>query len=261
MPVAGIDIGSSTAKIVILDHGKILASELTPVTSNVKQAADIVLQLSLKRAGLQRKDLKHVISTGYGRNAVDFADATKTEIICHARGVHYWIPDVRTVVDIGAQDSKVIRVDSQGDTSGFVMNDKCAAGSGRFLELMAQTLGINLNEMGPRSVTSNSPSQISSTCTVFAESEVVSLRAEGHTLEDLLAGIHQAIAKRVFLMGASLRFEAKAVFTGGVARNIGVKKALEKVSSIQFETPDDPQLTGALGAALIAEELAGQHEA
>lgn len=252
MPVAGIDVGSSTAKAVILEDDQIIASSILPVTSNVTKVAHEVMKKALGEAELSMKDLACVVSTGYGRNAVSFAHKVITGIICHAKGVHFWIPKVGTIIDIGAQDSKVIRVGGHGDVTNFVMKDKCAAGSGRFLELMAHTLGVGIEDMGPLSLKSHGPSQISSTCTLFAESEVVSLRAEGKTLEDLIAGIHRAIAKRVFMMGSSLRYEKEIVFTGGVAKNSGVRKALEAVCGGEILVPQDPQMTGALGSAMIA---------
>ena len=162
------------------------------------------------------------------------------------------MPQARTIIDIGGQDSKVIGLDDNRSVANFVMNDKCAAGTGRFLEVMSQVLGVQLDEMGSLSLTSTDPCQISSTCTVFAETEVVSLRAEGKGIQDLIAGIHLAIAKRVVSMGLSIKFEKETVFTGGVAINIGVKKALEEVLGVPIIVPPEPQTTGALGAALEA---------
>ena len=253
MQVAGIDVGAGAAKAVILRDGEVMSYSIMPVTSSVVKVGEEVMKKALEKANLSMPSLDYVMSTGYGRNAISFAKKTTSEIICHATGVHFLIPQVRTIVDIGAQDSKVVRVNERGDVIDFVMNDKCAAGSGRFLEVMAHALGIRLEEMGAVSLSSKSPCPISSTCTVFAESEVVSLRAEGRTIEDLIAGIHKAIATRVVIMGSGLRFEKEIVFTGGVAKNHGVKRALEETIGIELLVPEEPQITGALGAALGAE--------
>lgn len=253
MPVAGIDIGAGTAKAVILENKEIVAFSIIPVSGDINKAVEGVMHDALDKAGLLLGSLDYVVSTGWGRDAVSFANASTTEIICHASGVHFLIPQARTIVDIGAQDSKVIRVNDKGKVIDFVMNDKCAAGTGRFLEVMAQVLGLKLEEMGPISLASKNVCNISSTCTVFAETEVVSLRAQGKAVEDLIAGIHRAIASRVVIMGSSINLEKETVFTGGVAKNIGVQKALEEVGGLKCVVPEEPQVTGALGAALIAQ--------
>ena len=250
--VAGIDVGAGTAKAVILMGEKIASSSIMPVTDNVANVAERVITKVLKEAKMSLHDLDYVVSTGYGRNAVPFAHKTSSEIICHAMGAFSLMRSARTVIDIGAQDSKIIRINENGSVGNFVMNDKCAAGTGRFLEVMARALGIKLDEMGPKSLTSKDPCTISSTCTVFAESEVVSQRAKGSPVEDLIAGIHKAIATRVAILGAEVGFKAEIVFTGGVAKNSGVKKALEDAINTTITTPAEPQVTGALGAALIA---------
>jgi len=253
MPVAGIDIGAGTAKAVILDNEEIIAYSIIPVSGDINKAVEGVITEALDKAGLSSHSLDYVVSTGWGRDAVSFADKSTTEIICHASGVHFLIPQARTIVDIGAQDSKVIRVNDKGKVIDFVMNDKCAAGTGRFLEVMAQVLGLRLDEMGPMSLTSKNLCNISSTCTVFAETEVVSLRAQGKAIEDLIAGIHRSIARRVVIMASGINLEQETVFTGGVAKNIGVQKALEEVGDLKCIVPAEPQVTGALGAALIAQ--------
>ncbi len=204
-------------------------------------------------------DLSFVISTGYGRNGVAFANKTASEIICHAKGVNLLMPAARTVIDIGGQDSKVIGVRENGTVSDFVMNDKCAAGTGRFLEVMAGVLGLDIEEMGPISCTSKEPCPISNTCTIFAETEMVSLRAEGRTREDLVAGIHKAVASRVVVMGKTVGYREQVVFTGGVAKNTGVKNSLEAGIGLPILIPEEPQIMGALGAALLAKaELSRQ---
>ena len=253
MPVAGIDIGAGTAKAVILENEEIIAYAIIPVSGDVNKAVEGVIAEALDKAGLSSQNLDYVVSTGWGRDAVSFADNSTTEIICHASGVHFLIPQARTIIDIGAQDSKVIRINDKGKVMDFVMNDKCAAGTGRFLEVMAQVLGLKLAEMGPMSLTSKNPCNISSTCTVFAETEVVSLRAQGIAVEDLIAGIHRSIASRVVIMGSGINLGQETAFTGGVAKNIGVRKALEEAGGLKCVVPEEPQITGALGAALIAQ--------
>jgi len=215
----------------------------------------------MEKAGLPASfdKLDYVLSTGYGRNAVSFSNKSATEIICHAKGAHFLIPETRAIVDIGGQDSKAIEVDEQGNVRDFVMNDKCAAGTGRFLEVMAEVLEAgSVSNMGPLSLMGTNPCHISSTCTIFAESEVVSLRAEGRGREDLIAGVHRAVAARVAAMAKRLRIRPEVIFTGGVAKNIGVKKALEDEFGMDIVAPEEPQIMGALGAALLATAAAVQ---
>jgi len=252
MPTAGVDVGAATAKTVIIADGKLLSHAVIPTGDSVARAAEKVTATALEQAGLSMSDLDYVISTGYGRNGVAFARKAVTEIICHARGVNFLIPSARTVIDIGGQDSKVIGVREDGNVSDFVMNDKCAAGTGRFLEVMAGVLGLDIEEMGPVSLTSREPCLISSTCTIFAETEMVSLRAEGRPREDLVAGIHRAVASRVAVMGRTVGYKEQVVFTGGVAKNAGVRVALEAGIGLPIVIPDEPQIIGALGAALLA---------
>jgi predicted CoA-substrate-specific enzyme activase len=253
MPVAGIDIGAGTAKVVILDHNEIITSAVVPVGGNVTRAVEEVTAKALDGTGVTVDKLEYVVSTGYGRDAALFADYSTTEIICHATGIHFLMPQVKTIIDIGAQDSKVIRINDEGKVVNFVMNDKCAAGTGRFLEVMANVLGLELSEMGPAALTSKNPCTISSTCTVFAETEVISLRAQGKAVEDLIAGIHRAMASRILIMSSGIRLDNETAFTGGVAKNIGVQKVLEELGNLTCIIPVEPQETGALGAALIAQ--------
>jgi predicted CoA-substrate-specific enzyme activase len=252
MITAGVDVGAATAKTVIMADGKILSYAIIPTGDSVARAAEKVTRAALDQAGLSMPDLSYIISTGYGRSGVAFAHKAVTEIICHAKGVNFLIPTARTVIDIGGQDSKVIGVREDGTVSDFVMNDKCAAGTGRFLEVMAGVLGLAIEEMGPTSLTSKEPCFISSTCTIFAETEMVSLRADGRTREDLVAGIHRAVASRVAVMGKTVGYKKQVVFTGGVAKNIGVKNALEAGIGLPVLVPEEPQIIGALGAALLA---------
>lgn len=258
MLVAGVDVGAATAKTVIMSDGKILGQAVIPTGDRIVTAAEKVTRLALEKAGMWRDgfgfktNFDYVISTGYGRHGVPFANKAVTEIICHAKGAYYLLPATRTIIDIGGQDSKAIGLDKKGDVIDFVMNDKCAAGTGRFLEVMAQVLGVTIEELGPVALTSKNPCQISSTCTIFAESEMVSLRAEGKPREDLIAGIVRAVSSRVVVMGRTVGFRRDIVFTGGVAKNIGVKEALEEEIQMEIIVPEEPQTMGALGAALLA---------
>ena len=252
MITAGVDIGAATAKTVIISDGEILSSAVIPTGASVARAAEGVTKAALDSAGLSLADLRFVISTGYGRNSVAFANRAASEIICHAKGVNSLIPAARTVIDIGGQDSKVIGVREDGTVGDFIMNDKCAAGTGRFLEVMAAVLDLDIEEMGPISLTSEEPCPISSTCTIFAETEMVTLRADGRTREDLVAGIHRAVASRVAVMGRKVGYGEQVVFTGGVAKNVGVKNALEAGIGLAIRVPEEPQIVGALGAALLA---------
>jgi predicted CoA-substrate-specific enzyme activase len=258
MLVAGVDVGAATAKAVIVSDGKVVGQAVIPTGDRIVVAADKVTRLALEKAGMWRDDFDfearfdYIISTGYGRHGVPFANKAVTEIICHAQGAHFLLPATRTIIDIGGQDSKAIGLDERGNVINFVMNDKCAAGTGRFLEVMAQVLGVTIEELGPIALTSKNPCQISSTCTIFAESEMVSLRAEGKSREDLIAGIVKAVSSRVAVMGKTVGFKRDVVFTGGVAKNVGVKKALEEEIKMEILVPEEPQTMGALGAALLA---------
>lgn len=252
MIVAGIDIGAATAKAVILNGSRLLSSSVIPTGSSVVKASGMVIEQVLEKSGLTMDQLEYIISTGYGRRAVPFANKALTEIICHGTGVSSVIPEARTIIDIGGQDSKVIGIDDRGMVTNFVMNDKCAAGTGRFLEVMAGVLGVEISQMGPIALLSKEPCQVTSTCTVFAESEMVSLRAEGKSREDIFAGIHIALAHRTMIMGKSVGFKTKIVFSGGVAKNAGMKKALEDQIGLEIYVPEEPQIMGALGAAILA---------
>ena len=258
MLVAGIDVGAATAKVVILSDGKILSYAIIPTGFDVVSAANEVTKLALEKIDHSINELEFIISTGYARNAVPFTNKTLTEILCHAKGAHFLLPGARTIIDIGGQDSKVIRINESGSVVNFTMNDKCAAGTGRFFEVMAGVLGLDISEMGPIALNSSNPCQISSTCTVFAETEVVSLRAQGRSREDLISGIHKAAALRVATLGKMVGYERQVVLTGGVAKNIGVKKFLEDEIKMETMVPEEPQIMGALGAALLAQAELGK---
>ena len=257
MLTAGVDIGSLTTKALILDGSEIKDYIILNSGHLFEEAGNQAFSEVLEKSSLSQADIKYIVGTGYGRALISFANENITEITCHARGVNYYFPDARTIIDIGGQDSKAIRVGENGKVLDFVMNDKCAAGTGRFLEVMARALNIDsLDEMGNLSLTSKVPAKISSMCTVFAESEVISLFAQKKAhKEDIVAGLHTAIAKRIVGMVNRLgKFEEKIVFCGGVAKNVGVKKALELELNKKLYSPEDPQITGALGAAILAQE-------
>lgn len=254
MLVCGLDIGAATTKAVLLKGGKILSYAVLPTGQSVNLATDKVLDRVMKEVGIGVSDLERVVTTGYGRHAVPFAHRALSEIICHAKGANFLHPFARTVIDIGGQDSKTIALDGEGNVTNFIMNDKCAAGTGRFIEVMANVLEVPLEHMGDLSLSSQRPCMISSTCTVFAESEVVSLRAKGESRENLIAGIHKGVASRTITMGRSVGFNNDVVFTGGVAKNVGVRQYLEIAIGAPIIVPEEPQIIGALGAALFARE-------
>ncbi|MGV8074433.1 MAG: acyl-CoA dehydratase activase [Syntrophobacteraceae bacterium] len=258
MVVAGIDIGAATAKAVLLNSKGILSKAIYQTGPDVVKIAKKVTESALTRANLNWDDLGYVLATGYGRISVSFANSSLTEISCHARGAKWLSPEVEMVIDIGGQDSKAIVVSPKGGVSDFVMNDKCAAGTGRFLEVMANVLEMSLEDFCTLALKSRSPCQISSVCTIFAESEVISLRAQRKPIEDIVAGIHKASAKRVCTMASRLGKYRNIVFTGGVAKNKGMIKALENELGVTPIIPEEPQLVGALGAALLAREMAGK---
>lgn len=254
MIVAGCDVGSLTGKVVILKDEKILSFSIVPTTPKPEKTAENAMNEALKKTGLLLDQIDYIVSTGYGRGKIPFAHTNVTEISCHGRGAFWLAPTVRTVIDIGGQDCKVILLDDQGNIKDFRMNDKCAAGTGRFLEGMARALGLKLEELGEVSLKSNSYALITSQCSVFAESEVVTLIAEGTELPNIVAGIHKSIAGRLISMVKGINPKRDYMLTGGVAKNIGVVKFLEdelgKIEKISL----DPQIVGALGAALIAKE-------
>jgi len=253
MYFAGVDIGSTMTKVVIMDE-EVLASIIGPTGAEHRRLAYRVMEEALERAKLSFDEVSYIVATGYGRINVPFADKQITEITCHAKGVSSLFPTVRVAIDIGGQDAKAIKI-SDGRVIDFVMNDKCAAGTGRFLEVIAETLGLKLEELGETSMKSKSKVNISSTCTVFAEQEVVSRIADGADIEDIVAGIHDSIASRVYRMAERLKIERDVVITGGVAKNIGVVKAMEDYLGFPVLVPEEPLLTGARGAASLGKEL------
>ncbi len=254
MIVAGVDIGSLTTETVIFDSERgVLGYSILLTGGSSKKASRLSLEQAIRYANIRREDIERIVATGCARGIADFADRKVTEITCIAKGVNHLFPDARTIIDIGGQDTKVIKVDGEGRVVEFDMNDKCAAGTGRFLEVMAKALGVELDKMGELSLHHKKDLSISSICTVFAESEVVSLVSEGEEVEDILYAIHKAIADRTIgLLERTGGAVPKVVMTGGVAKNIGVIKALEDKIGEPLIVYYEPQIVGALGAALIA---------
>ena len=253
---AGIDSGSTSTDVVILDAQKqIVAQVILPTGAGAAAGADRALEEALRQAGLSREDLTATVTTGYGRTAIQCGDKSITEITCHAKGAFFLNPAVRTIIDIGGQDSKVIRIDDTGNVTNFVMNDKCAAGTGRFLELMARTLELSLEDMSTMGLTWKEDITISSMCTVFAESEVVSLIAQDKTAADIIHGLNESVASKTCALVKRVGGEGAYMMTGGVSKNRGVVDAIERRLGVQLCISEKAQLNGALGAALFAMEL------
>jgi len=254
--VAGIDIGSITTDALLFDKEKGIAGYTILLTgADSRKVAEVAVDKVLAELGKGPSDLEYIIATGCGRKRASLAKEAITEITCIAKGVIHLFPEARTIIDIGGQDTKAVRIDSKGRVVEFEMNDKCAAGTGRFIEVMANALKVDLDRIGELSLEHRKELTISSICTVFAESEVISLVSEGEELEDILYGIHRAIADRT--MGLVNRLggvEREVVMAGGVAKNIGVVRALEKVMDTDIKIPFEPQVISALGAALLALE-------
>lgn len=250
---AGVDVGSVTAKTVLLDGDQnILAKHVVYQGIVNEEAARQCFHEAMAMAGVDRKQVDVIVATGYGRDLVGFGDRTVTEISCHADGAAFVLPGVRTIIDIGGQDSKVIGLDKNCVVINFRMNDRCAAGTGRFLEVMAGALRLTLDDLGPLSMGSKQPAKVSGTCAVFAESEVISLMAQGIAKMDIVAGMHAAIGRRISGMVRGVGLRERVAMTGGVAKNIGVLKFLERELGISIVVPPHPQIIGALGAARFA---------
>ncbi|MBF0120707.1 MAG: 2-hydroxyglutaryl-CoA dehydratase [Desulfobacterales bacterium] len=253
MYYAGIDIGSISSDAVIIDKNEnIISYNISPTGANSKSAGEKSFDYALKAANLSRDEIKYIVATGYGRISVPFANKAITEITCHAKGAYKLFPNTKIIIDIGGQDSKVIKIGEGGKVLDFAMNDKCAAGTGRFLEVMARALEIPLEEMGHLSFMSKEEIAISSMCTVFAESEVVSLVSRGKPKEDIVNGINTAICNRILSMADRLGIEPQITMTGGVAKNVGIVKKIEQKIKLQVNISEEPQIAGALGAAILA---------
>ena len=255
MICAGIDAGSRTIKVVLIDAEKlqVIAKGLTDQGVEQDKLTSGLFEKLLKDNGTNKKDVAAIVATGYGRHAVSIADTTITEITCHAVGVRRLVPEAMTIIDIGGQDSKLMRLDSDGRVRDFAMNDRCAAGTGRFLEVVAERLGVKIESLGQMAAKSRSPAAISSMCVVFAETEIIGLLTVGRAREDIVAGVQAAIATRIIAM-AGRNINLPIIFTGGVAMISGMDTALQSALGQSVTVSPDPQMTGALGAAILASD-------
>ena len=255
MYTMGVDVGSASSKVVILKDGKdVVAAEVVQVGTG-SSGPQRALEQAYKVSGLTREDISYLVVTGYGRFAFEGADKQISEISCHAKGIYHLIPTARTIIDIGGQDAKAIRLDSKGGIRQFFMNDKCAAGTGRFFESMARAFEMSLDDFSKLSLSAKNVIPITAQCAVFAESEVISLVGEGKPMDEIAAGIELSVAKRCFVMAKKAGVVDSVTLTGGCAKNEGLKQAIEKVLKVKVvELPVDPQLMGALGAAEYARQ-------
>jgi (R)-2-hydroxyacyl-CoA dehydratese activating ATPase len=254
---AGVDVGSTQTKAVIVDESRdIVARSLIATGANVTRAAERAFVAACESIRLDRTAVGYVVGTGYGRYKVTFGDTQITEITCHARGAQSLFPATRTVIDMGGQDTKAIKVGDDGSVVDFSMNDKCAAGTGRFLSAAADVTGVSLDEIGGLALLAKNPVRLTSVCTVFVESDIMSYLAQRKTVEDILGGVHKAIATRTMSLVRRVGVEQEVTFTGGVSRNVGMVRALEAVLSTPINVSAEGHFMGALGAALFALERA-----
>lgn len=252
----GIDIGSSACKAAVLGDGKEIVAQAVVQAGTGTSGPERVLEKIYAVSGLHQRDFIRTVVTGYGRYSLEIADKAISEISCHAKGIHLLFPEARTILDIGGQDCKAISIDENGTVLNFFMNDKCAAGTGRFIDNMARVLELQVEEMGDYDALSTEHVVVSSTCTVFAESEVISLLSQKKKKEDIIYGIHNSVISRGMGLLNRTRMQPAFVLTGGVAKNAGVRRALREELRQPILVADEPQMTGALGAALLAWKLA-----
>lgn len=257
MKAVGIDIGSVSTETIIIDENKnIIGFDISRTGSSSKAAAQRSLENAMKNANVNISGIDLIVATGYGRKVVPFESKEVSEISCHAMGAHYLFHDTRTIIDIGGQDSKAIKVNEKGEMIDFIMNDKCAAGTGRFLEVMAGVLDADVKQLGEISLTATKNIPISSMCTVFAESEVISLIASDNKREDIIKGLHSAVADRVISLSRKIKIASAVTLTGGVNNNMGVVEAIKnKLPDVRINVPKQPDIVGALGAALFAHSI------
>jgi len=257
MFIAGCDVGSLSAKALIMKNHDVLASHVIFAKPEPEESAREVMDRAIEKAGLSLKDIAYCVGTGYGRNSIPFADSVESEIICHGKGAQWLMPEVHMVIDIGGQDAKAIRLDDAGNVIRFAYNDRCASGTGRFLEVMAGAMGIALEDMGQISSRAKSPVSISNQCVVFAETEIISLINAGKELPEIVSGLHKSLAHRVAALARGIELDSEITMTGGVAKNTGMFTALEEALGVKLrKMTTDPQILGALGAALIARQAA-----
>jgi (R)-2-hydroxyacyl-CoA dehydratese activating ATPase len=278
MLTMGIDVGSRSSKCVILDDGELLTYGTIPTFPNIDKTAQAVVEAAVQRQTglwgeyrmplpdvkvdhLTIEDMDYVVSTGYGRAVVPFADRAITEISCHCRGAQWFVPGVSTILDVGGQDSKGIRVDAEGQVADFVMNDKCAGGTGRFLEIVAEALNVPLDEIGPLSLQNTKELPFSTTCAAFGRGAAVTMRKQGEEKADILAGLHEAVARRVTGLVNKVGFADEFVISGGIGRNVGLVSRIEQISGLKVTVPQEPMIVGAVGAAMFAHDRATKKSA
>ena len=260
MLTAGIDVGSSTSKAVILQDDKILSYSIIPTSAESADSAQRAFDKALEKTeAITPDNIKWIVATGYGRVVVTFARETMTELSCHVKGAHWLFPSVRTVLDMGGQDCKAIKCDGQGRLLNFAMNDKCAAGTGRFFELIAKVMDLPLSDIGKLSLEASNVVRMSSTCAVFGISEVASLMRQGRNKSDILGGVHTAVSDRVITLLRRVGITPDLAITGGIARNVGMVRRVEERLGCKALIPEEPQIIGALGAALFARDKASRN--
>lgn len=252
--VLGIDVGSGYSKAVVLEDGEIRSFAVMPSGGNYREAGRVIAEEAVRKIDLTMDDIAYTVAAGYGGNMVDIADQTSTDLSCNAIGVSHLFPSVRTVIDVGAQYSRAIRLDSDGRIANFIMNEKCAGGSGKFLQVAARILHINVSDIGELSLTAAKPVEFTTGCAVFAESEAVSRISEGASPADILAGIHNAMASKIITLVTRVGLVPDCAVTGGGAKDIGLVRAIEAELGAKVFVPGEPQITAALGAAIIAWE-------
>lgn len=256
MLTLGIDIGSTTSKCVLMEDGQRIVTHVLVKSGIGTDGAKKAFEQTLEQSKIKYEDIAFIMATGYGRNNFELAKSQMSELSCHAKGIHYLYPDVHTIIDIGGQDAKVISLDKNGIMTNFLMNDKCAAGTGRFLDVMSNILDVDVAQLEKKARASNRACRISSTCTVFAESEVISQLANGEKIEDVIAGICNSVASRVAALAKRLSICENVFMSGGVALNGGVRDALEKELGVKIYYSENSQIMGAIGAAIFAFEKA-----
>lgn len=254
MNVAGCDVGSLTSKAVVMRDGRLLGWAIIKSKARPWVSAEMVMEQALAKAGIAKEQVERFVGTGYGREKIPFIHQAVSEITCHAKGAQWMTPSVRTVIDVGGQDCKAMRLDELGNIEKFVANDKCASGTGRFLEVMAKVLGVELQKLGELSRKSKNPLTFANACTVWAQADVIRYLNDSNPIEDIAAGINNAMASRIVSMVNNLSVQPDICMTGGVAKNRGVLSALEKGLGHRFKRARkyDPQIAGALGACLLA---------
>jgi predicted CoA-substrate-specific enzyme activase len=278
MLTMGIDIGSRSSKCVILDNGELLTYGTIATFPDIDKTAQAVVDAAVQRQTslwgeyrmplpdvrvdhLTIEDMDCIVSTGYGRAVVPFADRSITEISCHCRGAQWFVPGVSTILDVGGQDSKGIRVDPDGQVADFVMNDKCAGGTGRFMEIVAEALNVSLDDIGPLSLENTKELPFSTTCAAFGRGAAVTMRKQGEAKEDILAGLHEAVARRVTGLVNKVGFADEFVISGGIGRNVGLVSRIERISGLKVTVPQEPMIVGAVGAAMFAHDRATKKSA